>query len=203
MITLFRFDTYTPHGYNCNDGSGTTILFDGKIVKDQFSGDNIGISNCNIIIDEIQKVHNGTWTCLVSTTTTFSDTVNITIKGAIVGRLVKLLTSNMSCVWSWVMSFYLNILDEDVVLSAGTIMAITIPIALLFIICAILALIWCFCPMWIALCCCCIPACREKRDSVYKETHYTQTPRDKRRRSSTPSDTTSPPLPPIPARSIR
>ena len=67
--------THTTHGTRCND-----IYFDGHKTPDGNA-----LDNCNIYIEEIEASHNGTWTCLVDNMAQFSDTVNITVKGAIIG----------------------------------------------------------------------------------------------------------------------
>ena len=122
----------------------------------------------------MRDAHNGTWKCkaYAGGSAVYSDTVNIT-----------------------------TIRDNDVVVSLGVVLGITIPVAVILITCLVLLLIWCCCPVYLALCCCCIPACREKSEASSQNTHYTQT--DRPRNRSVHSDETQTNLPSMPQNSRR
>ena len=157
----------------CN-GGGSNIYFNGNAVERD--GDPYAVSNCNIRIEEMHDAHNGTWKCKASVGTinhgVFSDTINIT-----------------------------TIRDNDVVVSLGVILGVSIPVAVILIVCAVLLLIWCCCPVYLALCCCCIPACREKSEASSQKADYTKA--DRSRNRSYYSDETQTNLPSMPQNSRR
>ena len=173
VLIYFRIDENTVHGGSifCNGGSGNNIVFEGN--RKKIPDNSYAVDNCNIRIEEIQYSHNGTWRCHArSFTKTYSDTINIT-----------------------------TIHSNDVTISTAALLGITIPIGVLLILLVVFLLIWCVCPVYLALCCCCIPACREKSENNHQKTHYTQT--DRRQRSSSPSDATRPNIRPLPSHSAR